>query len=130
MPAIHRIDTDAQLIVTTWEGKAIDIDLINAIKRYQEDYQSNPDCSDFNEIVDFRQATSIKLTTEGLEHISEIASETDEERDDKKLALIVKSNLAFGLARMYEVYRGFQKNATKEIRVFKNENKALEWVKK
>jgi len=112
----------------TWEGEAVDMELINAIKQYQEDYQSDPAYLDFNEIVDFRQVTKIKLTTEVIEHIGEIASKTDKQGVDKKLAFIVKSSLAFGLVRMYEAYRSFQLNATKKIRVFKNENKALEWL--
>ena len=130
MPANHHIDNNNQLIVTTWEGVARDIEFIEAIKNYQNNIQNHPNYVDFNEVVDLRKVTSLKLTTEGIKTISTIASTTDTKDINKKLALIVSSNLAFGLARMYEAYRSFSKNANKEIHVFKDETEAFKWVKK
>ena len=129
MPATHHIDKINHLIVTTWDGEARDIDFIEAIKNYQNNIQNQPNYINYNEVVDLRKMTSVKLTTEGIKVIGAIASTTDTQDINKKLALIVSSNLAFGLARMYEAYRSFSKNANKEIRVFKNETGAFEWVK-
>jgi len=128
MPATHHIDNETQLIITTWEGEARDIDFIGAIKKYHKDFQNHPDCKSYNEVVDLSKITSIKLTTEGLKTTAQIASTTDQKEINRKLALIVSSNLAYGLARMYEVYRSYAKRADKEIRVFKNEKDAFEWV--
>jgi len=128
MPANHHIDNDNQLILTTWEGEASDTEFIEAIKKYQDNIQNDPDYINYNEIVDCRKITKLKLTTQGIKTIGTIASSTDTDKINKKLALIVSSNLAFGLARMYETYRSFSKNANKEIRVFKNESDALNWV--
>jgi len=130
MPAKHHIDNNNQLIITTWEGEACDIEFIEAIKNYQKNIQTHPDYVDFNEVVDFRKVTKLKLTNEGIKTIGTIASTTDTQGINKKLALIVSSNLAYGLARMYEAYRSFSKNANKEIRVFKDETEAYKWVKK
>jgi len=128
MPAKHHIDNTSQLLITTWEGEAVDIDFIEAIKKYQKDIQSNSDYHHFNEIVDLTRITGIKLTTNGIKHISSIASSSDKNRANTKLALIVSSNLAFGLARMYEAYRSMSKNINKEIRVFKNKDDAFMWI--
>jgi len=130
MSAIHKIDNDNQLIVTTWEGDASDIEFIEAIKEYQINIQSNPDYINYNEIVDCSKITKLKLTSSGIKTIGTIASSTDSENINKKLALIVSSNLAFGLARMYQAYRSFAKSANKEIRVFKNNDDAINWAKK
>jgi len=130
MPANHKIDTKSQLLITTWEGAAHDIEFIEAIKKYQEDIQNHPDYIDYNEIVDFSKVTGIKLTTEGIKNIGQIASMTDHNEVNRKLAFIVSTSLAFGLARMYEVYRSFSKKSNKEIRIFKTEQDAFEWVKK
>ena len=130
MPANHHIDNKAQLIITTWEGEARDIDFIEAIKKYQKDIQKHPDYSSYNEVVDLTEITGIKLTTEGLETIGSIASTTDQKEINRKLALIVSSSLAYGLARMYEVYRRYAKSAHKEICIFKNKKEAFEWVQK
>ena len=70
MPANHNIDTEAQLLITTWEGEARDIELIEAIKKYQEEIQNHPDYIHFNEVVDFTNVAGIKLTTEGIKNIA------------------------------------------------------------
>ena len=129
MPANHHIDSNNQLIITTWEGIACDIEFIEAIKHYQNNIQNRPDCINYNEVVDLRKVTSLKLTTEGIKTIGSIASNTDSKELNKKIALIVSSNLAFGLARMYEAYRSFSNTSNKQIRVFKNASDAFLWVK-
>jgi len=130
MPANHSIDNQAHLIITTWQGEARDVDLIEALKKYQAEIQNHPDYIAYNELVNFSNVTGIKLTTEGIKNIGKMASKTDKHEMHRKLAFIVSSNLAFGLARMYEAYRSFSKTANKEIRIFKNEKDALEWIKK
>lgn len=130
MPAIHRIDDKAQLIITTWEGDATDVEFINAIKKYQTDIQNHPDYIHFNEVVDLTYISGMKLSTEGIKNIGKIAAATDNLEINRKLAIIVNSNLAFGLARMYETYRSLTSNSHKEICVFKNRDEAFAWVKK
>jgi len=130
MPVKHDIDTKAKLLITTWEGVALDVDFIEAIKNYRDTIQSKKEYRDFNEVVDFTQVTKIKLTTNGIKNISNIASNSDQQDVNSRLAFIVTSDLAYGLVRMYEAYRSFSKNAKKTIRVFKNRHDAFEWVQK
>lgn len=129
MPAHHHIDNEAKLLITTWEGEAIDIDFINAIKRYHKDFQNQLEYRDYNEVVNLTGITDIKLTTEGLKQIGQIAATTDQKRDQGKLAFIVNTNLAYGLVRVYMTYRNFGHDATKELRVFREESVALDWLK-
>ena len=126
MPAEHYVDNNAKLIITSWVGVAVDIEFIDAIKKYQEEIQSNPNYSGYNEVVNFSKVTNIKLTRHGIKSIGQIASKTD--KNNTKLALIVSSNLAYNLARMYQGYRYFFKNSTKEVRVFKHKNEAFDWA--
>ncbi|MEH6471167.1 MAG: hypothetical protein V7752_07950 [Halopseudomonas sp.] len=129
MPAIHSIDNHAKIILTIWEGEAVDADLIDAIENYQQQVQNDPDYLGYNEVVDFSDVTKIKLTSAGIKNISRIAAKSDRSETQTRLAFIVSSKLAFGLARMYETYRSFgQKN--KEVRVFRNKDDAYEWVLK
>jgi hypothetical protein len=130
MPANHNIDNEHQLLITTWEGEAHDIEFIDAIRKYQKELQNDPKYITYNEVVDLRKVTNFKLTTEGIKNIGRIASTTDQNEANRKLALIVTSILAYGLARMYQTYRSFSNNANKEIRVFKTEKDAFEWVQK
>ena len=130
MPANHHIDTDAQLLITTWEGTATDNQFIEAIKNYQEKIQSKPEHHSFNEYINLCKVTEVDLTTKGLRTITEIASSTDEDAVKKKLALVVNSTLIYGIAKLYEAYRTIANSAGKEIHVFNNEKDALEWLKK
>jgi len=130
MPANHYIDNKRKLIITTWEGKAHDIEFIETIKKYQKDIQNHPDYINYNEIVNLSEVTSFKLSTEGIKTIGQIASNTDKSNENRKLAIIVSSNLAYGLARMYEAYRNLSKKSQKEISIFKKEKDAIEWIQK
>ena len=129
MPASHYIDKKLKILVSTWEGDATDSECIEALKKYQEEFQNNPEYIKYNEIIDTRKVKKIKLTTKGIKYSSQLASSTDRNEKNRKLAFIVNSNLAYGLVRMFIAYRSFSDNASKEINVFKNEKKAIEWVK-
>jgi len=128
MPASHHIDNEARLIITTWEGDAIDNDFIEALIKYQKDVQNKPDRLDYNEIVNLKKVSRIKLSLKGLKNIGKIASSTDKYRTKTKLAIIVSSDLAFNFARLYATYRNFGKSTNKKIAVFKSESDALDWI--
>ena len=129
MPATHRIDNTDKLLITTWTGKATDAELIDALKKYQENYLCHPDYINYNEVVNFSDATEVQLTTMGLKNIGEIATTTDQAHIKKKLAFIVSSNKAYFLARMYIAYRSLFQKSNKEIRVFTKEDVAFWWIK-
>ncbi|PLX79200.1 MAG: hypothetical protein C0614_08145 [Desulfuromonas sp.] len=128
MPAKHSIDTEIQLLVTTWEGDAIDTDFSDVLIAYQKEIQENPEYADYNEIADFREITSIKITPKGLMNIGKIAAKTDLIKGDCRLALIVNQGLAFNLARIYATYRSLNKSSKKEVRIFNNMDCATKWA--
>jgi hypothetical protein len=129
MPANHYVDNDARLIITTWNGDAIDNDLIEALKKYQVEIQNTPDYLDYNEIVNLSNITRVRVSPKGLKNIGEVASSTDENRGKTRLAFVVASDLVFNLARLYATYRNFGKSNIKKIRVFKSEGDARAWLK-
>lgn len=127
MPATHHIDEQNKLIVTTWDGEPTVQDLSKALKKYQNEIKSKPEFQDYNELVDFTKIKGFKLSSEGLGMLSHTAGSLDESTGKCKLAIIVKTTLAFGLARMYEMLRSFGPRK-KEIRVFKDKSSALNWL--
>lgn len=128
MPANHFIDKKAKLIVTTWEGDAVDMEFIEAITKYQRDIQLNPEYIEYNEVANFCKISSIKLTPKGLKRIGRIASKTDKHKPNSKLALVVSSGTAFNLARIYASFRNLQNDTNKEIRIFRDEVEAMGWA--
>lgn len=129
MPAKHLIDDNNRLVITTWAGTMDDEEMICAYLDYLKKIKTLPQYIPYNEIVDVSMADEINLSVEGIKELGEIASNADSENIKTKLAIVVKSNLAFGLARMYQVYRSFSPRANKELRVFKKNIDALEWIK-
>ena len=129
MPAHHTVDADAQLLITTWKGEAHDHEFIEAIHNYQKEIQTHPEQLHFNEIVDFTDMTHVKLTAGGIKNIGRIALLTDTDHVKRKLALVVSSNVAFGLARMYTTYRTLSPKSNKDIHIFRTKADALEWAK-
>ncbi len=127
MPAKHDINIEARLLITAWEGVAVDAEFIDALKSYQKNIRSNSDHSGFNEIVDLTKITKIKITLQGLKNITSIALLTDN-NIRSKLAFIVSSKRAFSLVRLYSAYRSLGKKSNKEINVFYNKKDAFDWV--
>jgi len=128
MPINHHINHASKLILTSVVGDASDIEFIHAIEKYQKDIKNTPDYLNFNEIVDLSDVTNMQITTTGIMTISRIAAETDREGEQTKLALIVSSSLAYGMARMYSMYRSFSPKANKDVRVFNNKQDAYQWL--
>ena len=128
MPAQHKIDNNKRLITTIWLGEAVDGELIDALTKYQREIKSQPDYFSYNEIVDFSQASSFKLSTQGIMTLAHIATNADIQGVKTKLAIVVNNSLAFGLGRMYVTYRSLAPRGIKDARVFMSYHDALEWI--
>lgn len=128
MPATHRIDNEAKLIITTWDGEATDTSLINALIAYQKNIQKNPEYDSYAEIIDFRDTPVTSVTIDGIKSLAKIAAQTDEGRAGNKVAIIVSSSLAYNLVRLYAVYRNFGRKKKKQVQVYKDEREAYEWA--
>lgn len=128
MPASHSIDDINHLIVTTWTGVATDPEFYDAFLNYYQNIKSRPEYYSFDEIVDFRETTDFKLSPEGLRNLVKLTSSKDIQGIKTKLAIVVTLPLGYGLAKMYEIYRNIRPNTTKELRVFRSYNHALDWI--
>lgn len=128
MPAIHQIDIKNKIIITTWDGEPTAGELADALIAYQEKLKCKPEYRDFNEIVDFSETKGGWISSDGLRRLVTIAQRYDRPDSKIKLAIVVKSTLAFGLARMYETFRSFSPKITKEMRVYRVKAEALRWV--
>ena len=129
MPATHHIDNESRLILTTWEGEATDFEFIEALKKYLDDIQSDPEYIYYNEIVNLTEATPVNLSIRGLLAIGRIAAQAEKRIPGKKMALIIDSDFASGLANMYIFYRNMGDESRKIIAVFKQEAEAYKWIK-
>ncbi|MFC1837390.1 STAS/SEC14 domain-containing protein [Thermodesulfobacteriota bacterium] len=127
MPVTNYIDKKNKIIITSWHGEPSDSDLIDALNIYLRDIKSKPELNDYNELVNFGDSQGFKLTANALIELGRIASKSDKPGNNK-LAIVVSSPLAYGLARMYEVHRNFNPQSTKKVLVFKSEIEAKTWL--
>lgn len=128
MPVKHVIDEEQHLLVTTWNGEASDSALMQALVDYQHKFKMGEAYRTYNELVDFRDISDIRVTNEGLKKIGMVGPKTDQPNVRTKLAFVVGSPLAFGLACMYEAYRKFVPGSNKEVQVFRNISEAYDWL--
>ena len=129
MAAIHTIDHEKKLITTTWQGEANDKLLIDALQDYQRFLSTDPKLLGYDEIVDFRGVETQNISTQGLIQLTQIAVKDDLDRSDStRLAIVVNTMLAFGLARMYEIYRSLSAKNKKELQVFRSMQEADSWL--
>jgi hypothetical protein len=128
MPALHKVDKSAKLLITTWSGEATDSEFIDAFSKYQQEIRSQPDYSSYNEILDLSKVSAFRLSTAGIRILGQMGAKTDLPGVTTRLAIIVSSPVAFGLARMYEAYRSLLPGVSKEVRVFMNYSEAFTWA--
>ena len=119
MPAFYKIDKERKLVMSTGSGV---LTLADALA-HQEQLLKDPDFSpDFSQLLDFTHITGIELSTEDIQRLAR----TTIFSANSRRAFLVDSDLKFGLARMFAVFREIL--GEKGIQVFRNLDDALDWV--
>jgi hypothetical protein len=77
---------------------------------------------EFSQLVDFRQITGVEFGPEEVRQFAERSIYSPRSRR----AILVKDDLHFGLARMFEIHR--ELNGETGIRVFRSFDEAMEWI--
>jgi hypothetical protein len=117
----HRSDIDAVLFEIS--GEFTIADYMEAMKRFQQSEFFRPGIPS---IWDFRQVMPEGVTREDLRAIADYQEEIASERGPTwKVALVVSSDLGYGLSRMFEAYADAAPN---EVMVFRNMEKAEAWI--
>jgi hypothetical protein len=119
MEVQRTIDRAARLVTLTVSGDLGDAELL----RLGDEVAQAPDLEpDFSLLIDLRQAHGQKVTTAGVYQLVEqelVLSPTS------RRAVVVPTDLGFGMARMYEMRRT---NRGGGPRVFRDYDEARRWV--
>lgn len=90
---------------------------------HQDRLRKDPDFSrEFSQLMDFTQVTEVALTSEDIYRLAKASVFSPHSRR----AILVDSDLKFGLARMFETFRDIR--GEKGIRVFRRLDEALDWI--
>jgi len=129
MPAKHFVDYEKKIITTSWEGEVSDAALSEAFQHYHSFLLKEPVLFNYDEILNFTNVDLQSVTSQGLIQLTQIAYNIDRDRTQvTRTAIVVNSILAFGMARMYEIYRNLNSKNIKKLRVFRNVEEAMTWI--
>ena len=110
------IDPDANCLFLKYLGAVTSESVIRQATTVIEDplYKKN-----LNRISDFG-GCQLDINTDGIREIALIAQKQREQRGEYREAMVVDSQLAHGLARIYD---GFLQNTDREIQIFNSNDK-------
>lgn len=126
MPIEFTVDTQRRRIVATATGD-LDADDFFA---YQRDAWGRPGVGGYDEIVDMTGASRIReATPEKVRELAQLAASMDVPRAASRMAIVAPADLAYGLGRMYEAFRGLTRSpGTKTVAVFRTRAEADAWL--
>ena len=124
MPLSYEIDTKHRLVIAKGHGVLTYEDLI----AYQTDVWSRREVLGFDEIVDVSDVDKIAYDSpRQVSALADHAASLDSERETH-LAIVAPDYGAYGLARMYQIFRGLQSKCPKKVEVFRSFDQASLWI--
>jgi hypothetical protein len=117
-----RIDLDAGLLIVEVEGRVVPDDVVRYRTRLLADSDFSPG---MNTLVDCREASTDGFNASDLQFLANDIASRRRLLGRAKCAVLVSTDAAYGLLRMYEAYT---LESPVEVRVFRDEDEALAWV--
>jgi hypothetical protein len=117
--AFYKIDKERRLVLSSGAGQLTKEDILGHMDRLSKDPDFQPE---FCQLADFRQIDNVAF---GPEEVRQFA-ERNIYAPGARRAILVKDDLQFGLARMFEIYR--ELNGENGIRVFRELDEAMDWI--
>lgn len=98
MPAFYKIDKKRRIVLSTGAGVLTKEDVTEHRNRLMNDSDFDPD---FAQLMDFLQVTKIERTSADVRELAESSVFSPHSRR----AMLVKDDLAFGFARIFQTHR-------------------------
>jgi len=126
MPISYRIDHDKRLVVAVGYGLFTPGDVFD----YQREAWSEPQVVGFDEIIDMTHVTEVSLpSARRIQELASIAVRMDDPSAPSRFAIVAPGDLAFGLGRMFQIYREADERGAKEVGVFRTMKEALVFLR-
>jgi hypothetical protein len=117
--ASYKIDKERKLVLSSGTGVLTKEDILGHMDRLSKDPDFDPN---FSQVSDFTQITVLEI---GPEDVRQLAQRNVFSPRSRR-AFIVKDDLQFGLARMFEIHRDL--SGETGIRVFRTFDEAMDWI--
>jgi hypothetical protein len=127
MPIDYHIDHARRLVVARGRGIFTDSDIFS----YQREVWSRPEVAGYDELVDMTEVEEIAAPVPAGPRLQQLAAEAaaqDLPENTGRLAIVAPSQVAFGLGRVYQTYRGLDARSRKRVEVFRTLAEALSFL--
>ncbi len=118
MPATFEIDHDHRLVRSRAWGVLVDDDLAHTQSGLRDDPAFEPD---YRQLFDFTEVTDVRVTRDGL---LSLAARSPFDPASRR-AMVVSSDLSFGMVRMYQMLSGRDPDF---FRPFRTVDAAIRWL--
>ena len=122
MPISYHIDEGKGLVVTTATGTLTDSDILQLKARLVADPRWKPG---MRELSDVRLIDRLEVTTEGVRQMMMRDRLDAAALASYRLAIVVAHELAYGMARMYQI---LTEQSIPNVRVFRDLEEAKSWL--
>ena len=119
MKVERTIDSAARIVVLEVSGHLGDAELLALADQLEKDPEVS---ADFSLLIDLRQADGRDVTSAGVQALASRALVLSR---SSRRAVVVPSDLGFGMARMYEMLSERRGGAA---RVFRGHSEAMRWL--
>ena len=122
MPMTYCIDVESRLVRIMGAGRVTDDELVQCIESLRADPKLEPD---MNTLSDMREI-EVGFTTEGVTRMLDVMDASADRRSTSKAAIVVASDVAFGMGRMVELRS--EERADPSFRIFRSMREACLWL--
>ena len=121
MPIHFRVHKDELCVHATGEDPLTDADL----RQYQMQLAAHPEHgAGFHQLVDLREVSGLAVTSSGVREAGHLSDHFAEQVRGTRCAVVVATDVAFGMARMFEAYI----TESVDYRVFTDPDEAEQWI--
>ncbi len=125
MPISVEIFDDLKLVIARVTGVMTAEEMMN----YQLETWSKRQVVGYDEIVDVTNVEGFNYQgPSGIKEVTHISARMDWANFSRKMAIVAVSDMAVGMARMYQSYRDNETIGRKEIMIFKTMEQARQWL--
>lgn len=119
MPFEYTIDLPRSIVLSRGWGALTDGELVAHARALAVDPRFKPH---FRQICSFLEVSDVQVTAAGIREMTLL----NPFGAGARRALVVKSDVAFGMARMYQIMRD---DSPDEVEIFRDLDRALEWLR-
>src|SRR5262245_12740657 len=110
MPISYRVDHEARVVVAAAHGVVADADVFG----YQREVWSRKDVGGSDELNDMAAAARIDVPSgDRVRDLAKLAAGMDEASTKSRFAIVASDDMAYGLGRMFQTFRGLDDRSTK-----------------